>query len=66
MTEVEVLEAQIRSLPPDELQSFRDWFHEFENELWDQKIASDFKAGKFNRLIEKARAEMAQGTAREL
>lgn len=66
MTEVEALENRIRQLPPDELQSFRAWFHEFENELWDQKIAADFKAGKFNKLIEKARAELAQGKAREL
>jgi hypothetical protein len=32
----------------------------------DQKISADFKAGKFNKLIEKARAEFAQGKAREL
>jgi len=66
MNEVEAIEARIRDLPPQDFSSLRDWFHEFENECWDQKIASDFKAGKFNKLIEKARAEFAQGKAREL
>jgi len=66
MNEVEALEARIRDLPPHDFASLREWFHEFENECWDQQIASDFKSGKFNKLIEKARAEFAQGKAREL
>ena len=66
MSEVEAIEACIRDLPPQDFACLREWFHEFENECWDQQIASDFKAGKFNKLIEKARAEFAQGKAREL
>jgi hypothetical protein len=33
---------------------------------WDMQIANDLKAGKFNELIAKAKAEMAAGTARAL
>lgn len=66
MSEVEAIEARIRNLPPQDFASLRNWFHEFENECWDRQIATDFKAGKFNKLIEKARAELAQGKAREL
>jgi len=66
MSEVESIEARIRDLPPQEFASLREWFHEFENECWDQQIASDFKEGKFSKLITKARAELAQGKAREL
>jgi len=66
MTEVEAIEARIRDLPPQDFVSLREWFHEFENECWDQQMARDYKAGKFNNLIEKARAEFAQGKAREL
>jgi len=66
MSEVEAIEARIRDLPPQDFACLREWFYEFENECWDQQIASDFKAGKFNKLIEKARAEFAQGKAREL
>ncbi len=66
MSEVEAIEARIRDLPPQDFACLQEWFHEFENECWDKKIASDFKAGKFNKLIEKARAEFAQGKASEL
>jgi hypothetical protein len=66
MNEVEELEARVQKLPKDEFNQFRDWFIEFENELWDKQIAADFRAGKLNRLIENAKKEMAQGKAREL
>ena len=66
MSEVEAIEARIRDLPPEDFASLREWFYELENERWDQQIASDYKAGKFNKLIEKARAEFVQGKAREL
>lgn len=66
MSEVEELEARISNLPDPELAKFRDWFIEFEHQKWDRQIASDFKAGKFNKLIDAARAEAARGEAREL
>ncbi len=66
MSEVEELEARVRSLPPERLAKFREWFYEFENELWDRQIEADAKAGKFTKLINKARQEFAQGKAREL
>lgn len=66
MNEVEAIEARIRNLSPNDFTSLREWFHEFENECWDQQIASDFRAGKFNKLINKAKGEFAQGKVREL
>lgn len=66
MTEIEAIEARIRDLPPEDFASLREWFQQFENECWDRQIASDFKAGKFDKLITKSRVELAQGKAREL
>ena len=66
MSEVEELEARVRNLPSERLAQFRKWFYEFENELWDQQIKSDFKAGKFASLIDQARKEFAEGRVREL
>ena len=66
MSEVEELEARIRQLPSEGLAQFRDWFHQFENDLWDRQIATDYKAGKFDSLINAARQEVAEGKAREL
>jgi hypothetical protein len=66
MTQVEELQVLIRSLPTEDFSKLRDWFIQLEEEMWDQKISEDFKTGKFNKLIAKARAEFAQGKAREL
>ena len=66
MSEVEELEERIRNLPRQEMAKLRDWFLELDNQLWDQQIAADLKAGKFRRLIDEAREELAQGRAREL
>ena len=66
MSEVEELEARVRKLPSESLAQFSDWFHQFENDLWDRQIQADFSAGKFDSLIAEARKEFAQGKAREL
>jgi hypothetical protein len=66
MTEIEELETRIRNLPKEDFSKFRDWFYQLEDEFWDQQIESDFKAGKFDKLIGKARTEFAQGKAHKL
>lgn len=66
MSEVEEIEARVSKLPNEAFAQFRAWFYELENERWDQQIRSDFKAGKFDKLITRAREEFAQGKAREL
>ncbi len=65
MSEVEELEARIINLSRQDLARLRDWFLQLDDQLWDQQIASDFKAGKFRGLIEKARVELAAGEAHE-
>ena len=38
MSEVEEIEARVSQLPDDAFAEFREWFHEIENERWDQQI----------------------------
>ena len=66
MNEVEELEARIVKLPPQDLAKLRDWFLQFDDQLWDEQIATDFQAGKFQGLVARAREELAEGKAREL
>ena len=66
MTQVEEIQLRIRNLPTEDFSKIRDWFLQLEDELWDEKISADFKAGKFNKHIEKAKTEFSQGKAREL
>jgi len=66
MSEVEELEARISKLPRHEMAELRDWFLRLDDQLWDEQIASDFEAGKFQEMAERARRELAEGKAREL
>jgi hypothetical protein len=66
MSEVEELESRIRNLTPESLAQLRDWFYQFDEELWDRQIEADYRAGKFDKLIEQARTDIAQGKVRDL
>ena len=66
MSAVEQLEQQVQNLSPAELTQFRAWFLEYDEQLWDQQIAADRKAGKLDKLIADARADFQAGKAREL
>ncbi|MBC7852332.1 MAG: hypothetical protein IAF94_02760 [Pirellulaceae bacterium] len=66
MSEVQELQMRIRNLPSEDRALLREWFYEFDNELWDRQIQADFKAGKFTSLIDEARKEFAEGPVREL
>jgi hypothetical protein len=66
MSEVQELEARIRKLPREAFAELRDWLLELDQDRWDEQIAADSKAGKFDALIANARNEFAQGKAREL
>lgn len=66
MSEIKELEERIRNLPHHDLAKFRDWFYALKNELWDEQIKSDFKSGKFDKFIIRARSEFSEGKAREL
>lgn len=66
MNEIEDLESRIIKLLPEDFAKFRSWFLEFDHRLWDDQISADFKAGKLDSLIDKAREELKHGKAREL
>ncbi len=66
MSEVEELESRIRSLSPENLAQLREWFYQFDEDLWDRQIEADFRAGKFDKLIERVRADIAAGKVRKI
>ena len=57
MGAVEKLELLIKSLSPEELAKFREWFAEFDAQVWDRQIEVDAAAGKLDRLIEESMAD---------
>ena len=66
MTTVEALEKQIQKLNPKELSEFRDWFLEFQWEVWDKQLERDAKTGKLDKLGKKALADHAAGKSKPL
>lgn len=54
MSRVEQIEGQLKTLTPEELKAFRDWFARFDAETWDQQIESDARDGKLRSLAERA------------
>ncbi|MCQ8103790.1 hypothetical protein NP590_06705 [Methylomonas sp. SURF-2] len=66
LNEVELLEQRIAALDNAAFAKLRDWFVEFEQRRWDQKIETDESEGKLDVLINNALTEYQSGKAREL
>lgn len=66
LNEVELLEQRIAALDNVAFAKLRDWFVDFEQRRWDQKIETDESEGKLDGLINNALAEYQSGKAREL
>ena len=66
MTRVEALEREVQNLTPEELAAFRDWFAEFDWELWDRQLEHDVAAGKLDKFAAEARAEYERGETTKL
>ncbi len=63
---VKDIEQAITQLPRSEVAELSQWFEEFQAQVWDEQIERDSKAGRFNKLIEQAKAEYAAGQYRPL
>jgi len=61
MSRVERIEGQVKSLSSDELKAFRDWFGQFDAEVWDGQIEADAKNGKLRSLAERALDDHGSG-----
>lgn len=66
MTTLENAEKIVAQLSPVELSQFRQWFAEFDSEVWDAQIEADAASGKLNALAEEALAEYHAGKATEI
>ena len=66
MSKIEVLEREIEKLSPNVLTQFRQWFVEFDAQVWDRQFEADVKAGKLGALADKALREHAIDQSTEL
>ena len=66
MKTIEDIEKALTESPPDQLAEFRAWFEAFDAARFDEMIEQDAKAGRLDRLAEKAITDFRVGRAREL
>ena len=66
MTTVKEIESAILRLSPEELAVLREWFDEFDAQMWDKQFEEDAKSGKLDKLAEQAIADFQTGKFREL
>ncbi len=66
MEKVEKIEREVKTLSPEQLASFRQWFAAFDAEAWDRQFEVDVKAGKLDALAERALRDHAAGKSTKL
>lgn len=64
MSTFDNIEKAVQGLSEAELTEFRAWFAEFDHANWDEKLASDSKHGKLDRLADEALGDHAAGRTR--
>ena len=63
---VKEIEAAITRLTPEDLAELVAWLEEHQARLWDEQIARDAQAGRFETLIQRAREQFETGQCRSL
>jgi hypothetical protein len=66
MSQVELLEQNVKQLNPRELAAFRSWFLEFDAAAWDRQIEQDSQAGKLDVLAQRAMEEHKAGKTKNI
>jgi len=59
------LTQAVTQLPPKDLARFREWFDEFNAQVWDRQFTSDAEIGKLDKIAEQAINEYRTGKAKE-
>ena len=66
MGEAEKVESQVKSLTPSEFAKFREWFFEFDAQVWDRKLQTDSESGKLDARLADAHTDFKSGRTREI
>ncbi len=63
---VEELKTAVKKLSKMEQQRFREWYYAFDAAIWDEKLETDIKAGKLDKMADEALQAFEEGQCREL
>ena len=63
---IQELKQAVTQLPSKDLARFREWFDEFEAQVWDKQFETDAKSGKLEKISEQALNNYRAGKDKEL
>lgn len=66
MDNVQEIEQAVTRLSEKELTRFREWFAEYDAQVWDKKFEKAAKTGKLDKLANQAIADFRAGKYKEL
>ncbi|HMG73951.1 MAG TPA: hypothetical protein VK582_10655 [Pyrinomonadaceae bacterium] len=66
MSTVAKIRAEIEKLTQSEQRELAQWFAEMQADAWDAQIEEDIQAGRLDRLIVQAEADIAAGRTKPL
>jgi hypothetical protein len=61
VSQIEMLEQNVKQLSTSELTAFRAWFIDFDAPEWDRQLETDSETGKLDRLAQSALEEHRAG-----
>ena len=65
MQTVQEIQLAVSQLSADELARFREWFNEYDAEVWNWQFEEDVKSGKLDWYTEHARADFRAGMCKQ-
>ncbi|MBD2393724.1 hypothetical protein H6G11_05575 [Cyanobacterium aponinum FACHB-4101] len=66
MSKLQLIQAEIETLTPDDFSYLKNWINELDEQKWDKQIEEDSNAGKLDFLIEEALLEKSKNQLQEL
>jgi hypothetical protein len=66
MSSISEIESAVKKLSRAELQTFRNWFQEFDAVAWDKQFEEDVHAGRLDKLADEALNDFRAGRCKDL
>ncbi len=66
MRNLQEIERAVSQLSSEDLAAFRNWFSEFDAEIWDQQFEADVEASRLDKLAGKALQDLHAGRCTDL
>ena len=66
MSTVQEIEKAVSQLSQRDLNTFRDWFQQFDQVAWDKQFEHDVDSGKLDSLADQAIADFRMGKCQEI